>query len=49
LDWNSWNEIVGIFVMFSVNAVVTGHFEVFIRNVDDEFLDELDGRNSFGD
>jgi len=33
LCWDSRNEIVGIFVMFGINAVVTNHFEVFMLNI----------------
>ena len=37
----------GIFMMFSINTVVTNHFEMLVGNVNDESFDELDSVNGF--
>jgi len=38
-----------MFVTFSINAVITNHFEMFVGNVNDEPFDKLGGGNGFGD
>ena len=35
-------------MLFSVNTIVTNHFEMLFGNMNDEFFDEIPSRNGFG-
>ena len=35
--------------MFCVDTVISKHFKMFFRNVNDESFDEIQSRNTFGD
>ena len=36
-----------MFMMFCIYPIVAKHFEMFFRDVDNQFLDEVQSRNSF--
>ena len=44
---NTFTEILFLLMMFCVYPIVAKHFEMFFRDVDNQFLDEVQSRNSF--
>lgn len=36
-----------LFMMFGIDAIITEHFEMFLRDVNDKSLDEVESRNCF--
>ena len=44
---NTFTKFLFLFVMFCIYPIVAKHFEMFFRDVDNQFLDEVQSRNSF--
>ena len=44
---NTFMKFLFLFVMFCIYHIVAKHFEMFFRDVDNQFLDEVQSRNSF--
>ena len=44
---NTFTKFLFLFVMFFIYPIVAKHFEMFFRDVDNQFLDEVQSRNSF--
>ena len=44
---NTFTKFLLLFVMFCIYPIVAKHFEMFFRDVDNQFLDEVQSRNSF--
>lgn len=37
-----------MFMMFGINAIVTYHFEMLVRDMNDQAFDKVNGRDAFG-
>ena len=37
-----------MFMMFCIKAIVTNHFEMLVRDMNNQALNKVDGRNAFG-
>ena len=46
---DSEKELIGMFVVFSVNAIITNHFEMFIRNMNNQHFNKIGSRQGFRD
>ena len=44
---DTFTKFLFLFVMFCIYPIVAKHFEMFFRDVDNQFLDEVQSRNSF--
>ena len=44
---NAFTEILLLFMMFCIYPLVAKHFEMFFRDVDNQFFDEVQSRNGF--
>ena len=46
--FNKRTKMMSLNVLFSIKAIVTDHFKMFLRDMDNEFFDEIPSGNSFG-
>ena len=44
---NAFTELLFLFMMFCIYPIVAKHFEMFFRDVDNQFFDEVQSRNGF--
>jgi hypothetical protein len=35
-------------MMFGIDAIITNHFKMFVRDMNDQTINKVDGRNAFG-